>query len=93
VTSAVTTVALLLSSSNYPPKLQALTTSGSNFTFSWNTVSTYPAVGYQVQSTTNLATTNWINVGGILAGTNAILISTNEIGSDRERFYRVLLAQ
>ena len=75
------------------PKFQTMTATGGNSQFSWNTVNTYPAIGYQVQYTTNLSAPNWINLGGVLTGTNATLSATNSIGINRQRFYRVLLVQ
>jgi hypothetical protein len=67
--------------------------SGGNFTFSWSTVNAYPPVGYQMQYSTNLATANWINLGGVLSGAGPTLSVTNAIGSDPQRFYRLLLGQ
>jgi hypothetical protein len=46
---------------------------------------------YQVQYKTNLAQSNWINLGGVLtAATNPMTLSDN-IGPDPQRFYRVVL--
>jgi hypothetical protein len=78
---------------NFPPAFQTTTASGGNFIFSWNTVNAYPFVSYQVQYSTNLATANWINLGGVLSGTGPTLSVTNAIGSDPQRFYRILLVQ
>jgi probable HAF family extracellular repeat protein len=76
---------------NVHPRVQAAKASGGNFQFSWNTVNTYPAVGYQVQYTTNLVSPNWLNLGGIL--TAAPLSATDTISTNAQRFYRVLLVQ
>jgi hypothetical protein len=73
----------------FPPKFQTMTASGGNFQFSWNTVSTYPAVGYQVQYTTNLVTGVWVNLGSIQTTTSF----TTSIGTNSQGFYRVLLVQ
>jgi probable HAF family extracellular repeat protein len=78
---------------SFPPKFQTMTTTGGNFQFSWNTVNTFPPIGYQVQTATNLTSANWINLGGVLPGTTATLSATNTIGTDAQRFYRVLLVQ
>ena len=77
---------------NFPPQLQTIVISGGNFQFSWNVVNTYPAVGYQVQYTTNLVTPDWTNLGGVLFGSDTI-IATDALGPDQQRFYRVLLVQ
>jgi probable HAF family extracellular repeat protein len=78
---------------NLTPKIQSSNVSNGSFQFSWNTVNTYPAVGYQVQTATNLTSANWINLGGVLPGTTSTLSATNTIGTDAQRFYRVLLVQ
>jgi probable HAF family extracellular repeat protein len=78
---------------SFPSQLQTMILTGGNFQFSWNTVNTYPAVGYQVQYTTNLAPANWINLGGVLAGVGPTISATDTIGTDAQRFYRVLLVQ
>ena len=78
---------------NLTPKIQSPAASGGNFKFSWNVLNAYPAVGYQVQYTTNLSAPNWINLGVVVTGTNATLSATNSNGTDRQRFYRVLLVQ
>jgi hypothetical protein len=48
-----------------------------------------PGVKYQVQYTTNLAGTNWVNMS-TNAATSSTLSLTNHPGSDRQRFYRIL---
>jgi len=80
---------------NLQPKFQTqtMTATGGNFTFSWNVVNAYPAVGYQVQYTTNLIAPNWLNLGGVLTGAAAPLSATDSNGADQQRFYRVLLVQ
>jgi hypothetical protein len=60
----------------------------SAFDLTWTTV---PGVYYQVQYTTNLAQTNWVNLGPpILASTNSVNFSdTNAV--DPSRYYRINL--
>ena len=84
---------LTLTLPGLPPRFQAITGSPGHFTFSWNAVNTYPALGYQVQYTTNLAPANWINLGGVLTGPGPTLSATDTNRSDAQRFYRILLVQ
>ncbi|MDB6109111.1 MAG: repeat containing protein, partial [Pedosphaera sp.] len=71
----------------------AASVTGGSFRFVWNTVNTYPPVGYQVQYSTNLVDPAWLDVGGVLTGTNGALGFTNSLGIDSQRFYRVVLVQ
>jgi hypothetical protein len=52
---------------------------------------TFPPHVYQLESTTNLAPTSWINVGGPITATNYTTIVSNAVGTDRQRFYRNIL--
>jgi BACON domain-containing protein len=70
------------------PAIQASAPVNGAIQLAWTAL---PGAQYQVQSITNLAQTNWINLGGaITATTNPMTLSTN-IGPDPLRFYRVLL--
>jgi hypothetical protein len=77
----------------FPPQVQTVSMTGGNFQFSWNTVNTYPPVGYQVQYTTNLAPANWINLGGVLTGSGPTISTTDTNPTGQQRYYRVLLVQ
>jgi hypothetical protein len=57
-----------------------------NFSFSCPTVSN---LNYQVQYTTNLTSTNWVNLGGALTATGANLSISDGDPSSKQRFYRV----
>jgi hypothetical protein len=69
--------------------LQAVSvaTNGSAVNFSW--LST-PGVAYQVQYTTNLASTPWTNLGPAIIATNSVTIDLDTLGPDPQRFYRIL---
>jgi hypothetical protein len=54
--------------------------------FSWNSLA---GVAYQLQFSTNLLTTNWVNLGAAINATNSIATTTNNIGPDPQRFYRI----
>jgi uncharacterized repeat protein (TIGR03803 family) len=69
------------------PLLRNLKSSSTNIQFSWGTL-----VGrsYQVQSSTDLAATNWANVGTSFAVTNRMASACCSRDGD-QRFYRVVL--
>jgi hypothetical protein len=52
---------------------------------------TFPPHVYQLEYTTSLDQTNWINVGGPITATNYTTIVSNTVGTDRQRFYRNIL--
>jgi hypothetical protein len=60
-----------------------------SFQFSWNTLT---GLVYQVQYKTNLLQTNWINLGGSLPTTNT-LMTTSDIITNSQRYYRIQLTQ
>jgi subtilase family serine protease len=70
------------------PAFRAATKTFSAFNLTWGTMA---GLVYQVQYTTNLVQTNWINLGKPLIATNGYLTvsDTNAIGSSPQRFYRV----
>jgi hypothetical protein len=53
--------------------------------------------GDQVQYTTKLSASNWVNLGDVLTSpspvVNRTLSATDANGPDTQRFYRVLLVQ
>ena len=59
------------------------------FQFSWNTLT---GLVYQVQYKTNLLQTNWINLSGSLPTTNT-LMTTSDVITNSQRFYRIQLTQ
>ena len=53
------------------------------------TWTTLAGVGYQVQYQTNLLQTNWLALSSLIATADATSF-TNAVGSDPQRFYRIL---
>lgn len=69
------------------PNIQSFSRAPDNtFTLTWNTLTN---IQYQVQYSTNLASTNWINLNTYSA-TGPNLTVTNSIGTNPAVFYRVL---
>ena len=68
------------------PSVQMAATTGSTIGFTWNAMT---GLVYQVQYKTNLAQTGWINLGGAIPGTNSTLRTSDAIGTDPQRFYRL----
>ena len=50
-----------------------------------------PGQTYAVQSTTNLAQTNWVDLGGAITATNSTMTITNAVNPRGQTFYRVVL--
>jgi hypothetical protein len=74
--------------SSYSPALQAVVVSNGYVSIGWTGTA---GVSYQVQSLTNLAQTNWINVGFPIAGSDTNMSFTDLIGTNQQRFYRIIL--
>jgi uncharacterized repeat protein (TIGR03803 family) len=53
----------------------------------WNSM---PGATYQVQYSSDLNSTNWLNLGGVITGTGAILSETDSVTNGPQRFYRLL---
>ena len=68
------------------PSVQMAAKIGSTIGFTWNAMT---GLVYQVQYKTNLAQTGWINLGGAIPGTNSTLRTSDAIGTDPQRFYRL----
>jgi len=50
-----------------------------------------PGQTYAVQSTTNLAETNWVVLDSAITATNSTMTITNAVSAGRQQFYRVVL--
>jgi hypothetical protein len=70
------------------PQLQMPARTNGNFTFVWSAV---PGQTYQVQYSTNLTSTNWIDSGGVYTATNGTVTTIDPTGTEPQRFYRVVL--
>ena len=68
------------------PSFCAVTETNNLLQFSWNSLA---GVAYQLQFSTNLLITNWVNLGAAINATNSTATTTNNIGPDLQRFYRV----
>jgi len=72
-----------------PPVIQSVTrTGGGIITFTWSAVA---GRTYQVQYSTNLTQGAWNNLGSAIPATNGIATTSDTIGPDARRFYRVAL--
>jgi hypothetical protein len=69
------------------PSLQAPSVVAGSLQLAWTSVS---GLAYQVQYSTNLAQTNWINLGSSITATNSATTTNDAIGSGSLRFYRVV---
>jgi len=75
--------------SSFPQPTLTSTTYSNNFVlFNWNSL---PGPHYQVQYSTNLATSPWQNLGSSILGTNASMGIIDSVSNSPMRFYRVLV--
>ncbi len=70
-----------------PPTMQSIKATNGLVVLTWSIV---PGQNYQLQSTTNLDSANWINLGSAVTATNA-LASATETAASGQHFYRVKL--
>jgi hypothetical protein len=70
------------------PAIQAPALANGSLQLAWTAL---PRVQYQVQYKTNLAQTNWINLGSVVTATTNPMTLSDNIGADPRRFYRVVL--
>jgi uncharacterized repeat protein (TIGR03803 family) len=87
---SVTSSGAVLTVLGAAPVFQFVAQSGGMVVFSWSAT---PGQLYQVQSTADLASAEWINLGGAIAATNTSMSASHTIGSGSQEFYRVLLLQ
>ncbi|MGB7768504.1 MAG: S53 family peptidase [Verrucomicrobiia bacterium] len=73
-----------------PLAFQMVTQTNDAIMFAWNTVT---GLVYQVQYKTNLLQTNWIDLGGPIIATNTATTTSDIIGTEPQRFYRIGLTQ
>jgi len=73
-----------------PPVFKTAAKFGSTLTLVWSAVA---GQTYQLQSNSDLSSTNWNNVGGAVAVTNGngTMTVSDPIGPDSQRFYRVVV--
>jgi len=69
---------------------ESLTANHGTLSFSWNGVA---ALTYQVQVSTNLASSPWVNLGNAIApATNGPLTFSDAVSTNGQRFYRMVLS-
>lgn len=71
-----------------PPMFQSVGQSNGTLTFTWSATEEDK---YQLQCNSDLGSTNWINLGSILIATNSAVTASEIVGSEPQRFYRVVL--
>jgi hypothetical protein len=60
---------------------------GDAVTFGWQTTA---GVSYQVQYTTDLSSSNWLNLGAPIVASNNVTTTSDNLGPDPQRFYRII---
>jgi uncharacterized repeat protein (TIGR03803 family) len=84
VTSSGATLTVL----SGPPVIQTVTETSETLSFTWGSVS---GLAYQVQTTTDLQSGQWVNVGGVLNATTDTLSASYSVDPSSQQFYRVVL--
>jgi NHL repeat len=79
---------ILVPATSPPPVFQTIAQSDGIVVFTWSAVS---GRSYQAQYKTNLIQSNWVDFGGIRVATDITLTSSDSVGTDRQRFYRIVL--
>ncbi|HZL43435.1 MAG TPA: hypothetical protein VFD66_09165, partial [Verrucomicrobiae bacterium] len=69
------------------PDIQLFSRGNGCLNFTWASVSN---LAYQVQYSSDLTSANWLNLGAAVTASNASSSVSDLMGSDRQRFYRVL---
>jgi len=71
-----------------PPAFQSIAMSNNTVSLTWSAT---VGQAYHFQFSTNLASTNWINLGGSITSTNVTMktIDTNAVNGSTRRFYRI----
>jgi sugar lactone lactonase YvrE len=92
ITSTVAIVTVILSP-NPVLILRASGLAGGAFALNWSNLTATPPLSYQVQYNSNLASTNWSNLGTLVTGNIPLMNFTDPVGSNVRRFYRVRLVQ
>jgi uncharacterized repeat protein (TIGR03803 family) len=72
-----------------PPTFQTITLTNGVASLTWSAMSNQVC---QVQYSTNLVSTNWINLGNPITATNSQVSASDSSATDSQRFYRVMLA-
>jgi uncharacterized repeat protein (TIGR03803 family) len=73
-----------------PPAFQTITLTNGVASLTWSAMSNQTC---KVQYNTNLASTNWINLGSAITVTNSPVSASDSSATDSQRFYRIMLTQ
>jgi hypothetical protein len=86
VTSAPVNITVTGSAPVVSPVLTLIPVASGNFAFQWDATI---GITYQVQTATNLVSSNWTDLGSSFVASNSPVAVTNSIGTDTTRFFRV----
>ncbi len=70
------------------PVFQSISRAGTSIALTWSAV---PGQIYQLQSKTNLSDITWTNLGAPITAQDTTISTSNGIGNDPQRFYRVMI--
>ena len=70
------------------PSVQSILKANGSVNITWRTMT---GLAYQIQYKTNLASTNWSNLGGLTTATGGTMSASDSISPGSGRFYRIAL--
>ena len=70
------------------PVFQTVAATNGTITLNWNAMN---GLKYQLQSNADLSSANWNNLGSVITATNGIVTVSDIIGTNTQRYYRVML--
>ena len=70
------------------PLFQTASRTNQTFRFTWSALA---KATYQIQYKTNLSQAGWINLGGALQATGNVVTTTDNLGTNAQQFYRVIV--
>jgi uncharacterized repeat protein (TIGR03803 family) len=73
-----------------PPAFQSITKTNGQIVLTWCIM---PGQAYQLQYTGSLTPTNWLNLGSLTTAATPTVTTSDTIGSNTQRFYRVMSSQ
>jgi hypothetical protein len=70
------------------PVLQNVVVDTGSLTFGWVAVQ---GQQYQLQTSTNLASTNWVSIGSPVTASNIFMMASNAVGTNQQQYFRVIV--
>jgi hypothetical protein len=86
--SAVAQNGLGVAVAGFVPAFQSASQSNGTLTLDWSAI---PGQTYQVQYKAFLSQTNWVDLGPPIVASDSVLVTTDSVSGNTQRFYRLVL--